>query len=124
MADSTEQMNSNGNRRGMHPNSRKNLRPNRNGRLPAKLSLTSLTKLELARIPTMEEDGFEGKGQSNAWWIARNAVRDARKGDKSARQEIWERIEGKVSQPIETPADKPLEVRVIEKVKDYGDNRG
>ena len=124
-SDSTEQLNSSGNKRGMHPNSRKNLsKPghtnNPNGRVASILSITSLVKEELVRIPTMEEDGFDGKGKSNAWWIARNAVRDARKGDRTARQEVWERLEGKVTQPIGTPEGRPLEVTVIEKVKDYG----
>lgn len=109
---SDTQLNSRGNRRGMPSNSRKNLRPNRNGRLPAKLSLTSLTKQELARIPTVEEDGFDGKGKSNAWWIARIAVRDARKGDRSARQEIWERVEGKVTQPV--VSEGTITLRVVD----------
>ena len=110
---STEKLNSNGNRRGMSPESQRNLRPNRNGRLPAKVSLTSLTKRELERIPTMEEDGFAGKGKSNAWWIARTAVRDARKGDRSAREQVWERTEGKVTQPISGEGGEPIILKVI-----------
>ena len=98
--DSNEkQLNKNGDHRGMSPKSRANLKPNLNGR-PPEDTITSHVKGELTRIPTMEEDGFDGKGKTNAWWIARNAVRDARNSDRSARQEVWERVEGKVTQPI------------------------
>jgi len=107
------QLNRNGDRRGMSLNSQRNLKPNRNGRLPAKLSLTSLTKRELARIPTIESDGFDGKGESNAYWIARNAVRDARSGDKYARTEVWERTEGKVTQPIGGKDGEPIKTEII-----------
>jgi len=96
-----EGLNRDGDRRGMNPQSQANLRPNRNGRLPAKVSLTSLTKREIARVPTIEEDGFDGKGKPNAYWIVRRAVRDARNSDRYARTEIWERTEGKV------PGDQP-----------------
>lgn len=102
----TNKLNSFGNRRGMSANSRENLsKPghtnNPNGRLPSSLSIISLVKEELARVPTLAEDGFDGKGHNNAWWIARNAVRDARKGDRTARQDVWDRVEGKVTIPIE-----------------------
>jgi len=108
-----EKLNSNGNKRGMSAVSQNNLRPNRNGRLPAVLSLTSLTRRELARIPTIEEDGFDGKGKSKAWWLARNAVRDAMKGDRAARQEVWERIEGKVTIPIGGDSENPVYIITV-----------
>ena len=99
-------LNKNGNRRGMSPNSKNNMsKPghtnNPNGRTLSSLSIVSLVKEELARVPTIQEDGFDGKGKNNAWWIARNAVRDARAGDKAARQDVWDRVEGKVTLPVE-----------------------
>lgn len=106
------ELNRNGNKRGMNSKSQGNLRPNRNGRLPAKVSLTSLTKRELARIPNIEEDGFDGKGLPNAYWIARKVVIEARVGDKYARTEVWERTEGKVTQPISGEDGEPVKVEI------------
>ena len=110
--DSEKRVNRNGNRRGMSPKSRANLKPNLNGR-PPEDTITSHVKGELTRIPTMEEDGFDGKGKTNAWWIARNAVRDARNSDRSARQEVWERVEGKVTQPISGEGGQPIILKVV-----------
>lgn len=73
---------------------------NPNGRPRKEACLTSLLKEELERIPTVEQDGFDGKGRTNAWWIIRKAVMEARSGDKSAREEAWERAEGKVTIPL------------------------
>lgn len=113
--------NKNGNRRGMSAESQKNLRPNRNGRLPASISLTSLTKRELIRVPTIEEDGFDGEGMPNAYWIARNAVRDARNSDRYARTEVWERTEGKVTQPVGGEGGGPILVELLSKLRRYQD---
>ena len=113
-----EQLNSNGNRRGMNQNSRNNLHPNRNGRLPSKLSLTSLTKVELARVPTMEEDGFDGKEHNNAWWLVRRQVREAREGDKVSRSEVWDRAEGKVATPVDLGNRDGQPIRHIVEVVD------
>jgi hypothetical protein len=57
-----------GNERGI-PNSRKNLGKGRLGNNHAKTdySITSLLKIELNRVPTIEEDGFDGKGHGECW---------------------------------------------------------
>ena len=83
---------------------------NPNGRPKKEACLTSLLKEELDRIPTIEQDGFDGKGKTNAWWIIRKAVIEARSGDKAAREIAWERAEGKVTIQIGGDEDKPIYV--------------
>ena len=71
-------------------------------------SLKLILDRELQRIPTVEVDGIDGKGETNAYWIVKKQVIDARRGDRSARQETWERTEGKVTQPIGGDKDNPI----------------
>jgi len=101
MNNQNEQLNRNGNKRGMNPKSRGNLKPNLNGRPPNILTITSLVKQELLRVPTLAEDGFDGKGKTNAEWIARKAVLLARTGELRALDEILNRTEGKVKDQVE-----------------------
>lgn len=91
---------------GKHPNSLKNLEkrtswlPGQSGN-PRGVSLKAHLDTELERSPTMEHDGFDGKGKTNAQLIIQSQVRDARTGDNAARKEIWEREEGKVTEKHE-----------------------
>lgn len=132
MVDSKEQKNNSGNRRGLHPNSLKNLENGRKwrkgksgnpgGRPP--LAITSLLREMLDKEADIIPRGASPSDKTWRQLIAKAILIGCTKGNTSLIGELLDRLEGKISQPIETPTDKPLEVRVIEKVKDYGDNRG
>lgn len=79
----------------------KNLKPrwkqgesgNPKGRTPKPSCLTSWLKEDLARIDPVT-------GKTNAQLIAEKMVTDAKAGVASARAEIFERVEGKVTIPV------------------------
>lgn len=106
-------------KRRMHPNSLKNLvngNPNWVKGVTGNPNGQSLTKLlddELKRIPTMQDDGIDGKGRTNAQLLIKSQVRDARCKDNQARKEIWERKEGKVPQAIVGVKDNPVQVEFL-----------
>lgn len=108
----TGQLNKRGDRRGTDPKSLRNLerrkswQPGHSGN-PKGRSLKSRLDEELDKVPTMERDGFDGRGQPNAYWIIRNQVRDAREGDTAARKEIWERRDGRVTEKHEVELTEP-----------------
>lgn len=122
---STEkQLNRNGNRRGMSPNSQKNLGRGRKGNNHAKkdYSITRIIK-EMLDEPADErwlEVGDKNQGLTWRHAIAKRLLIEAVRGNARVATELLDRLEGKVSQPLETPPGKPFEVKVIEKVKDYG----
>jgi len=122
---STEgQLNSNGNKRGMSPNSRKNLDLGRKGNNHAKkdCSITSILK-DMANDAAEERWlEVEDKGKGITWRqaAAKRIWIEAVRGNAKLTSELLDRLEGKVSQPIQTPSGQPIEVTVIEKVKDYG----
>ena len=115
---STEQLNKNGRPQGMHPNSQRNLEkrkswePGESGNHQGQ-SLKAILTEELLDVPTIEADGFDGKGRTNARLMIRKAVLDARSGDRYARAEIWERQEGKVTQPIAGPDGEPVATFIL-----------
>jgi hypothetical protein len=112
--ESVKQVNRNGNKRGMHPNSRKNLKPrwkpgesgNPNG-----LSITARQKLMMAEVCP-----FDNK---NRTWLDALAEAGMRLAlvQASAMANLQDRHEGKVVQPIEA------EVRKIEDVKELTDEQ-
>jgi len=122
--DSTEvQLNKNGDKRGMSPNSRKNLDRGRKGNNFVKdCSITHVLKAmadELAEERWLE---VEDKGKGFTWRqaVAKRIWIEAVRGNAKVTSELLDRLEGKVTQPIGTPEGRPFEVTVIEKVKDYG----
>jgi hypothetical protein len=130
---STEkQLNSNGNKRGMHPNSRKNLEKrsswqkgesgNPNGKPKKDACITSLIKEMLDQKADYIIPGATPADGDKTWrqLIAKAILIGCVKGNTSLIGELLDRLEGKVSQPLETPLGKPFAVKVIEKVKDYG----
>ena len=52
--------------------------------------------------------------------IALKWLKQAQSGDRDARRDFQDRIEGKVTQPIGGDVDKPLIIRVIYDEKDTG----
>ena len=103
MDNSVEQprLNKRGDRRGLHPNSRANLQPPRwkhgESGNPEGLSLKRVVS-DILREPLRNVDPKKAKAIQ---LLALSIVRDAIKGSKEDRKEIWERLEGKVTQPIE-----------------------
>lgn len=124
MANSSEQKNRAGNRRGMHPNSRANLkpapwRPGISGN-PEGLSLKRHVS-DILRDPLASIDAKKAKAIE---LLARAIVQDAIKGSKDDRKEIWERLDGKVIQGIAGPDDGPIEIKVIYTQRRNGNSNG
>jgi len=118
------QVNSKGNRRGMSPTSRENLVLGRkaNHRTAKDYSITRIIK---EMLPQPAEERWlepEDKGKQFTWRqaIAKRILIEAVRGNAKVTAELLDRADGKVTQPIGTPKDRPFEVLVIEKVKDYG----
>jgi hypothetical protein len=76
-----------------NPAWRKGVSGNKNGRPPKPSCLTSLLKDDLKQID-------KKTGKTKAQLLAEAMVKDAIAGSASARAEIFERVEGKVAQPI------------------------
>ena len=118
MDKSTEQtikLNKHGNKRGMNPNSRKNLKPGpwKKGQSgnPQGLSLRRVVS-DILRQPL---ENVDPKTAKSIEILAVAIVRDAIKGSKEDRKEIWERLEGKVAQVISggSEGDKPIRIEVV-----------
>jgi len=95
--DKDKQLNSNGNRRGMSPNSRKNLDEGRKGNNHGKgdISITHIQRGMLGELCPYAKDPT----WTWAYAIAEAEMRDAIDNQKS-RDSIKDRLEGKVTQPI------------------------
>lgn len=102
MANSIDKpLNNKGNKRGLHPNSLKNLENGRqkwhnpNGRPCKDVSLTSLLKEEIEKVPLGEKQGRTWRQLLVLAWLTgamKNPV---------LLKELLERVEGKVTQPVE-----------------------
>jgi len=117
MADSTEkQLNKNGNRRGMNPNSRKNLARNGNHNAQKDYSITRIIK-EMMDNPAEERWlDVEDKDKGLTWRqaIAKRILVEAVRGNARVTGELLDRLEGKVSQPIGgDSAGQPITIKVI-----------
>jgi len=106
--------------RGYHPNSLKNLaigrarqkswQPGQSGN-PAGVSL----KKYVSDILRQHLKNIDPKTAKSIEILAAAIVRDAIKGSKEDREEIWERLEGKVAQVISggNEGDKPIRIEVV-----------
>jgi len=107
--------NKNGDTRGMHPNSQKNLKPgaNKNGRPRKELSLTNC-----AREKLREKCPYA----PNQTWLEYLVERWLGQAAENATyfNQLIERLEGKVTQPIGGEGGGPIPITVIEKEKDHG----
>ena len=110
MAESTEQRNRSGNKRGMHPKSQANLdagkqswQPGQSGN-PEGLSLKRRVS-DVLREPKRSLSKEETKKVKAIELLARAIVEDAIKGSKEDRKEIWERLDGKLSLGISVAGD-------------------
>lgn len=83
-------------------------RRNPKGRPPKLACLTSCLKEELLKIDPKT-------GKTNAQLIAERMVADAKAGVASARAEIFERVEGKVTQPISGEGGGAIPLNIIVK---------
>ena len=117
MAESTEQRNRSGNKRGMHPKSQANLdagkqswKPGQSGN-PEGLSLKRRVS-DVLREPKRSLSKEETKKVKAIELLARAIVEDAIKGSKEDRKEIWERLDGKLS--VEVGMAGEIILRVVE----------
>ncbi len=96
-------LNKNGDKRGMHPNSQKNILDNinRNGRPTKDKSITGLIREMLDHDANFIAPG--GSPDDKTWRqvIARTILYQAAKGNPQMIKELLDRIEGKVVQPVE-----------------------
>jgi len=104
MEETEKQLNRNGNRRGMSPNSQKNLGKGRNGNNHANkdYSITRIIK-EMLDKPAVERWlEVEDKGQRLTWRqaIAKRILIEAVRGNARVTNDLLDRLEGKVVQPI------------------------
>ena len=112
-------------KRGMHPNSLANLKPfqkggnaNPKGRPPKDVSLTSLLKAELEKIPAGEKQGRTWRQLLVLAWLT-GAMKNP-----ALLKELLERIEGKVTQPI-SGGGEPVLVEVVYTIgKGYANGGG
>lgn len=82
---------------------------NPTGAKPKEKILTHYVDIELDRVPTMEEDGIDGKGKTYGQLLVEKAFREALGGSYKHLEEIWKRTEGPVSL-IVGGTDHPIEI--------------
>lgn len=89
------------------------------------ISLLEILRSELNRIPTKEEDGFDGRGKSNAWWLIHEYVQEARgAANIQAIKDILDRLEGKPAQAITGAGGGPIQLNQNVNVVDEQGIRG
>lgn len=100
-------LNKNGDARGMHPNSQKNLKPNGNpnGRPKNNASITVRQRAMLSEVCP-----FDSKGRTWLEALAENGMRQALT-IPGAMSNLQDRLEGKVTQPI--GGGGPITLKVI-----------
>jgi hypothetical protein len=113
----TEQLNKNGNKRGMSPNSRKNLDNGRKGNNHAKkdFSITRVVKemLDDAAEEQWLEVGDKHKGVTWRQAVAKRILVEAVRGNTRAISDLLDRLEGKVTQPIGGEGGGPVILKVV-----------
>ena len=114
MDNSNEQLNNKSDRRGIHPNSLKNLETGRqkgwkkgHSGNPNGQSLTSLVKKLLNEIPNV---AIDKKVNTKSWreLIVQAWLVGSYKGNATLFKELLERVEGKVAQPLTGADGAPL----------------
>ena len=106
MANSIEQknpdikLNRKGNRRGLHPNSLKNLRPVKWQKGESGNPQGTSLKARLMRRLEKPLEKPNADDPAGELFIYSELIDAITRHDKDARKEIWERAEGKVAQPI------------------------
>ena len=115
---SESQSNRNGNRRGMHPNSRKNLKPGfhkgKSGNAGGRPNpLTSLIREMIDQDADYIAYGALPTDKTWKQLIARAILRKASDGDVSMVNTLLDRLEGKVVQPLGGEGGKPIVIKVV-----------
>lgn len=119
-----KQLNNKGNKRGLHPNSLRNLengrRPwhNPKGRPPKDYCITSIIKemLDKEADERWLDVGDKGRGLTWRQMIAKAILVGAVKGNPQMIKELLDRIEGKVTLPIE--ASGTVEIKEARELTD------
>ncbi len=109
-----KKLNKNGNKRGMSPNSQKNLGKGRLGNNHANkdYSITRIIK-EMLDLPA--DAVLPGANGVKTWrqLIARAILYSAVKGEVAMIKELLDRLEGKVTQPIGGEGGGPIKTEII-----------
>jgi len=103
-----KKLNSNGNRRGMNQNSLKNLHPRLKGNNHANKEY-SITRIQRDMLPQLCP---YAEGKTWAEWLAERGL--ALAGENAAYyRELLDRLEGKVSQPVEGEGKVEVTYKVV-----------
>lgn len=127
MAGATDELNKNGDKRGMSLNSQKNLGKGRKGNNHANKDY-SITRIIKGMLDDAVEERWlevEDKGKGLTWRqaIAKRMLVEAVRGNARVTAELFDRLEGKVTQPIGGEGGGPVLVEVLSKLRGYG-NKG
>ena len=106
--------NKNGDTRGMHSNSRKNLKPgaNKNGRPRKELSLTNCAREKLGQ-PCPYAPGKTWLEYLVERWLGQAAE------SPQYFNQLIDRLEGKVVQPVGGDAENPIVVQLLSRLRGY-----
>ena len=112
-----KKLNSNGNRRGMNQNSLRNLHPRLKGNNHANKDY-SITRIIKDMLDNPAEERFldvQDKGKSITWRqaIAKRILIEAVRGNAKVTGELLDRLEGKVSQPVEGEGKVEVTYKVV-----------
>jgi len=109
----SEQLNKNGNRRGMNPNSRKNLDIHGNNHAKS-LRITSALRTMIDEPADERWLEVEDKHKGFTWAeaIAKRMLIESTRGNAKQCSEVLDRLEGKVAQPVTGEGGKPIEVNI------------
>lgn len=115
--DKDKQLNKNGDKRGMSPNSRDNLALGRkaNHRTAKDYSITRIVK-DMANDPAEErwlEVEDKGKGLTWRQGAAKRIWIEAVRGNAKIISELNDRLEGKVTQPVSGEGGQPIKTEII-----------
>lgn len=122
-----KQLNKNGNRRGMSPNSRKNLDSGRKGNKHARkdYSITSILKEMANDVAEERWLEVEDKGKGLTWRqaAAKRIWVEAVRGNAKVTGELLDRLEGKITQPVGGDKENPIQVEITDllgRLRGYG----
>jgi len=108
-------------KKGVNPNSLKNLRPNLKGRPTKEHSVTEALRELAPEILEITIGGKKNTTRTAVQLMALGMYLKAIKGDASMAREIIDRLEGKVAQPLSGANGEPLSLNIIVKTKEDKD---
>ena len=121
-----DKLNKNGKSQGMHPNSRVNLDKGRkkNKRTAKDFSITRIIREMLDQPAEERWLETEDKEKKFTWRqaIAKRILIEAVRGNAKVTSELLDRLEGKVTQPIGGDIENPIFVKLLSRLRGYGNS--